>query len=715
MDQNQIIERGPKMRPLGFSLIIPAVLVAAIFCQAEAGELLVNGDFSQDWTVGWERVIKNAVSGTETVSSNGKVRMRLNGIGDIQLSQYVEVSSLDGLKFRAKFKPQSIEHLYGIGYAAVVFVGIGYQDKEGEQLGYTMVYDLNCFCVDLPGAQGLLKDTPTAHYIRVGDNVWTTGEIQIMRELQDHLPGIDPKKIAILDISLGIWNFRDESEGILEVDDVSLIGPDANRVISLIDASDAFSDTVRTSINLITKEGGENALGFSLIYDPAALSNPAVTIGRDVAGANIMSNSNQAASGRYGILLALSTGEALAPGTYQIAMVTFIAVPGAMVDSTTIDFGDQPVTREIADVKATPLFSVSWLSGSVRISRGYEADVAPRSKADGKCTVADWSQVGRFVARLDVAMSGPEFQKADCAPRISLGNGQLTVADWTQAGRYVARLDLLASAGGPMEPASAKPIVSTMLTGASSTSVVRAVGAVLKRGETGLLQIELDAQGNENALGFSLIYDPNALRFEQAIKGHDVIDALLLVNLNQSADGYLGIALALPSGQTLRFGTQTILEISFTALWSSAVTTNISFGDQPIEREIVDAFAVPVRASYSNAVMTLTDIATAAETGVKQRLPVSYALFQNSPNPFNSGTVVSYDLPKAADIRLEIYDILGRPIRNLINGYQQPGSYVAIWDGRDEEQREMASGTYFYRLEVSDRRFTAIKRMLLLR
>ena len=83
---------------------------------------------------------------------------------------------------------------------------------------------------------------------------------------------------------------------------------------------------------------------------------------------------------------------------------------------------------------------------------GWESDVAPRPDGDGNMLVNDWVQVGRFVAGLDQAAPGSEFQRADCAPIAPLGDGQLLVNDWVQAGRYVAGLDAPQAAGGPTSP-----------------------------------------------------------------------------------------------------------------------------------------------------------------------------------------------------------------------------------------------------------------------
>jgi hypothetical protein len=85
---------------------------------------------------------------------------------------------------------------------------------------------------------------------------------------------------------------------------------------------------------------------------------------------------------------------------------------------------------------------------------GFEGDVAPRGNTNGAVTIIDWVQVGRFAAGLDVAGEGTEFQRADCAPRETLGDGKITIADWVQAGRYAAGLDPPAPAGGPTRPIS---------------------------------------------------------------------------------------------------------------------------------------------------------------------------------------------------------------------------------------------------------------------
>jgi hypothetical protein len=94
-------------------------------------------------------------------------------------------------------------------------------------------------------------------------------------------------------------------------------------------------------------------------------------------------------------------------------------------------------------------------------------------------------------------------------------------------------------------------------------------------------------------------------------------------------------------------------------------------------------------------------------------MPSSFALHQNVPNPFNPTTRIRFDLPEAADVRLAIYDVSGRKIRELASGAMAAGAREVMWDGRDSSGRAAASGIYFYRLDAG--RFTQTRKMIMLR
>ena len=78
-------------------------------------------------------------------------------------------------------------------------------------------------------------------------------------------------------------------------------------------------------------------------------------------------------------------------------------------------------------------------------------------------------------------------------------------------------------------------------------------------------------------------------------------------------------------------------------------------------------------------------------------------LAQSYPNPFRQSTTIDYTVEQAAPVTLDIYDLLGRRVRRLVEAASHPpGPHRAVWDGRDDSGTPVSSGTYFYRLRVGD-------------
>jgi len=99
----------------------------------------------------------------------------------------------------------------------------------------------------------------------------------------------------------------------------------------------------------------------------------------------------------------------------------------------------------------------------------------------------------------------------------------------------------------------------------------------------------------------------------------------------------------------------------------------------------------------------------AATTGVAGPGPAPagrFGLVAVHPNPFNPSVLVTYELPARTQVGLRMYDVQGRLVRTLVDGLVEPGVYSAVFDGRSDSGRDLASGTYFLELEAGGQRAT---------
>ena len=87
-------------------------------------------------------------------------------------------------------------------------------------------------------------------------------------------------------------------------------------------------------------------------------------------------------------------------------------------------------------------------------------------------------------------------------------------------------------------------------------------------------------------------------------------------------------------------------------------------------------------------------------TETASKLPSDYVLYPNYPNPFNPATTIEFALPRREPVRIVVYDLLGRSVRELTNATLEPGRHSISWDGRDDHGRQVAAGMYIYRLLV---------------
>ncbi len=98
---------------------------------------------------------------------------------------------------------------------------------------------------------------------------------------------------------------------------------------------------------------------------------------------------------------------------------------------------------------------------------------------------------------------------------------------------------------------------------------------------------------------------------------------------------------------------------------------------------------------------------------ISNKVPLSFELFQNFPNPFNPKTKIKFSLPKEGftggmDVSIKVYDILGREVAVLVNEKLYPGTYETEFEGIN-----LSSGVYFCRISAGD--FSQSKKMVLLK
>jgi hypothetical protein len=91
-----------------------------------------------------------------------------------------------------------------------------------------------------------------------------------------------------------------------------------------------------------------------------------------------------------------------------------------------------------------------------------------------------------------------------------------------------------------------------------------------------------------------------------------------------------------------------------------------------------------------------------------EEVPTEYALYQNYPNPFNPTTTIEFDIPEKTNVKLVIYDILGREIETLIDKELEPGKYKLNFTATN-----LPSGVYFYLIRAGN--FVKVKKMTLIK
>jgi hypothetical protein len=226
--------------------------------------------------------------------------------------------------------------------------------------------------------------------------------------------------------------------------------------------------------------------------------------------------------------------------------------------------------------------------------------------------------VGRFASQLESVVSSLQFQRADCAPRSSLGNGAITVSDWVQAGRYAVGLDPLTAAGGPLSPEAGSgggEVAPTQVSYLATDRIISVAPVRLVTGRKATVPVLIHSLGNENALGFSMNFDAAKIRIENVRLGRDADRVTLNVNTHWLGGGRLGVALSLPVGRSFSGGSQELVELVVSPATDEPGAVELNFGSVPVVQEVSDSLANVLDAAFQASVLEVVPVVQIALSG----------------------------------------------------------------------------------------------------
>lgn len=239
--------------------------------------------------------------------------------------------------------------------------------------------------------------------------------------------------------------------------------------------------------------------------------------------------------------------------------------------------------------------------------------------------------------------------------------------------------------------------------------------------------VEVDSLTSAELVGKTQIIDIRNNNFYRdpafdAVYGDSIVSIPLF---NPAAEAYIAEA---GTGNTIydeaiTFTNGPIPKPEMVTTYYASGEDKLSYSDEPF-----DTSGEPFDFSYSMSAQAYTrgtdglplgdlnwfGLATSVDELPDSGIPTNFRLLQNYPNPFNPSTNIAYTLPKAARVKLTIYNLVGQKVMTLVqNKTQAAGTHTVEWNGKDSAGRLVSSGVYLYRLEAGD--FVKSNKMLLLK
>ena len=159
---------------------------------------------------------------------------------------------------------------------------------------------------------------------------------------------------------------------------------------------------------------------------------------------------------------------------------------------------------------------------------------------------------------------------------------------------------------------------------------------------------------------------------------------------------------------------QRSLDSVFSSIDAEYFVTDITYTDGDVEWNHEYFYRVSAYLGYWTEQSNTTSILLGSLDLNKDELLVSdYKVYQNFPNPFNPVTTLTYELPRDNNVKIVIYDMMGRVVKNLLNVEQRAGSRSIQWNATNNTGASVSAGMYIYMIQIGD--FKQINKMLLIK
>lgn len=234
---------------------------------------------------------------------------------------------------------------------------------------------------------------------------------------------------------------------------------------------------------------------------------------------------------------------------------------------------------------------------------------------------------------------------------------------------------------------------------------IQNVSGNLSPGGSGTFQVHLDNTETVGTLQFTIVDLPSSMMVTNVTPVGRFDDGIVDGSSEEMEDGtYYFLGYDFSSG--IEAGSGPILEIE---VEFDNNLTNSSIIMFMINFAAGDAGANPLTTVFHGFAQFTGYLALDGDVS----LPGEFALHQNYPNPFNPSTVITYDLATDSNVRLDIFDIMGRNVKTLVNEKQIGGRHIVSWDANDQFGQAVSAGVYLTRLHTGNKVFT--QKMILMK